>query len=103
MRFLALEERKLEEQRQQRELEMMKLEEQRMQREEQRRQGELEQKRLEFEQMKWKEELELKIMEKASRESPAAKIMIWGDALRNTKSRMPTEGIDMVSWFVSAE
>ena len=55
---------------QQRELEMMRLEEQR-------RQGELEQKRLEFEQMKWKEEIELKIMEKASRESPAAKIKVW--------------------------
>ena len=74
MRFLALEEKKLEEQRmqreeqrQQRELEMLRLEEQR-------RQGELEQKGLEFEQMKWKEELDLKIMEKASRESPAAKI-----------------------------
>ena len=85
MRFLVLEERKLEEQRQQRELEMMRLEEQR-------RHGELEQKRLEFEQMKWKEELEMKKMEKASRESLAAKIKIWGDVLRNTISRMPTEG-----------
>ena len=96
MRFLALEERQLDEQRQQRELELMRLEEQRMQREEQKRQREeqnqMEQKRLEFEQMKWKEELELKMTEKASRESPAAKIKVWGDALRNTISRMPTEG-----------
>jgi len=53
--------------------------------------------------MKWKEEIELKIMEKASQESPAAKIKICGDALRNTISRMPTEGIDVVSWFVSVE
>ena len=114
IRFLALEEIKLAEQRQQRELEMMRLEEQKRQREErnqmeqlrleeQRRQGELEQKRLEFEQMKWKEEMELKMMDKASRESPAAKIKIWGDALRNTISRMTTEGIDVVSWFVSVE
>jgi len=71
--------------------------------EEQRRQCELEQKRLEFEQMKWKEEMEMKMIEKAHRESPAAKIKIWGDALRNTISRMPTEGIDVVSWFVSVE
>ena len=107
MRFLALEERKLdeqrmqqEEQRQHRELEMMRLEEQRRQREEQ---NQMEQKRLEFEQMKRKEELEWKKTEKASRETPAAKIKIWGDALRNTISRMPTEGIDAVSWFVSVE
>jgi len=61
----------------------MRLEEQRMQREEQKRQREeqnqMEQKRLEFEQMKLKEELELKMTEKASRESPAAKIKIWGE------------------------
>ena len=85
MRLLALEERKLEEQRQQRELEMMRLEEQRSQ-------GELEQKRLEFEQMKWKEAMELKMTDKANRESSAAKIKICGDALRNTISRMPTKG-----------
>jgi len=53
--------------------------------------------------MKWMEKLELKKTAKTSRESPAAKIKIWGDALRNTISRMPTEGIDVVSWFVSAE
>ena len=53
--------------------------------------------------MKWKEEMELKMTEKAHRESPAAKIKVWGDALRNTVSRMPAEGIDVVSWFVSVE
>ena len=53
--------------------------------------------------MKWKEEMELKMTEKANRESPAAKIKMWGDALRNTISRMPTEGIDVVTWFVSVE
>jgi len=107
MRFLALEERKLdeqrmlqEEQRQQRELEMMRFEEQRRQREEQ---NQMEQKRLEFEQMKWKEELEWKKTEKASRETPAAKIKIWRDAVRNTISRIPTEVIDAVSWFVIVE
>jgi len=74
-----------------------------MMRIEHRRQGELERKRLEFEQMNWKEEPALKMIEKASRESPAAKINIMGDALRNTIRRMPTEGIDVVSWFVSVE
>jgi len=80
MRFLVLEEKKLEEQRVQREeqrqlreLEMMRLEEKRRQREEQNQmeqlrleeqkrqreeQNQMVQKRLEFEQMKWKEELE---------------------------------------------
>ena len=48
--------------------------------------------------------IELKMIEKkTSPESPAAKIKIWGDALMNTISRMPSEGIDVVSWFVSVE
>jgi len=48
--------------------------------------------------------IELKMIEKkTSPESPAAKIKIWGDALMNTISRMPTEGIDAVTWFVSVE
>jgi len=97
MRFLVLEERK-----HQRELEMMRLEEQKMQREEQNQMEQLrleEQRKLrEIEQMKWKEELELKMMEKTSRESPAVHAsVISGDALRNTISRMSTEGIDVVS------
>ena len=105
MRFLALEEQRMlqEEQRQQRELEMMRFEEQRRQREER---NQMEQKRLEFEQMKLKEELEeleWKKTEKASRETPAAKIKIWRDALRNTISRIPTEVIDAVGWFVIVE
>jgi len=53
--------------------------------------------------MNLKEVPALKMIEKASRESPAAKINIMGDALRNTIRRMPTEGIDVVIWFVSVE
>ena len=51
---------------------------------------------------KWKEELKLKRSEKAHRDSTAVKIKTWGDALRNTISKMPNEGTDVVSWFVSA-
>jgi len=112
-RSLLLEERKLEEQRLQREMEerrwQQQQEEQRLQREQQR---ELEEKRLEvqrmqleqqyeeqrrqrdFEERKWKKD-------RAYKESTAVKIKTWGDALRNTISKMPSEGIDLVSWFVS--
>ena len=31
------------------------------------------------------------------------KIKTWGDALRNTITKMPSEGIDLVSWFVSID
>jgi len=118
----ALEERKLEQQR-------MQLEEQRFQREEQKeqreQQRELEEKRLEvqrmqleqqrileekrcelqyeeqrrqrdFEERKWRED-------RAYKESTAVKIKTWGDALRNTITKMPSEGIDVVSWFVSID
>ena len=30
-------------------------------------------------------------------------IKTWGDALRNTITKMPCEGIDVVSWFVSID
>ena len=30
-------------------------------------------------------------------------IKIWGDALRNTITKMPSDGIDVVSWFVSID
>ena len=30
-------------------------------------------------------------------------IKTWGDALRNTITKMPSEGIDVVSWFVSID
>ena len=117
-RMIMLEERKLEEQRlqrkeqrKQRELEekrckqhfeqqRMQLEEQRLQREEQRLQREQqwkEQRRQrEFEERKWREE-------RAYKDSTAVKIKTWGDALRNTITKMPSEGIDVVSWFVSID
>jgi len=31
------------------------------------------------------------------------KIKTWGDVLRNTITKMPSEGIDVVSWFVSID
>jgi len=121
-RLLLLEMRKLEEQRLQRELEDKKWqqqrEEQRLQREQQR---ELEEKRLEeqrmhreleekrcelqyeeqrrqreFEERKWRED-------RASKESTAVKIKTWGDVLRNTITKMPSEGIDVVTRFVSID
>ena len=37
------------------------------------------------------------------KESTAVQIKTWGDALRNTITKMPSEGIDVVSWFVSID
>ena len=52
-------------------------------------------------------ELELKRLtaekEERHRETPAVKLKLWGDALRNTITRMPTEAIEIVSWFVSLD
>jgi len=94
----SLEERRLEER---------KLEEQRKQREEQRMQRLLEEKKWQFEQQKWKEkwkeELTLKRNEQFHRESMAVKVKTWGDALRNILTTMPSESIEIVSWFVSVE
>ena len=53
-------------------------------------------KEMEWEREKFKRETEWK-------ESPANKLKLWGDALRNTISRMPVESIDIVSWFQSLE
>jgi len=124
----ALEERKLEEQRLQREMEekrwQQQQEEQRLQREQQREQRmhrdleekilevqrmQLEQQRIqleqqyeeqrrqrEFQERKWRED-------RAYKESTAVQIKTWGDALRNTITKMPSEGIDVVSWFVSID
>ena len=48
------------------------------------------------EERKWRED-------RAYKESTAVKIKTWGDALRNTITKMPSEGIDVVSWFVSID
>ena len=115
-RLIMLEERKLEEQRlqreeqrlqressnrkklkmqlqQQRELEEKRLEEQRSQREQQWKEQRRQRK---FEERKWRED-------RAYKESTAVKIKTWGDALRNTITKMPSEGIDVVPWFVSID
>ena len=115
----VLEEKRLEMQRmqleQQRVLEEKRLEEQKLQREQQLEQQriQLEQQRIleekkcelqfeeqrrqrEFQEMKWRED-------RAYKESTAVQIKTWGDALRNTITKMPSEGIDVVSWFVSID
>ena len=84
-------------------LEERKLEEQRKQREEQTKQRLLEEKRWQFEQQKWKEELALKKNEQLHRDSMAVKVKTWSDALRNILTKMPSESIEIVSWFVSVE
>jgi len=61
-----------------------------LQYEEQRRQRE-------FQERKWREII------KIYKESTAVQIKTWGDALRNTITKMPSEGIDVVSWFVSID
>ena len=74
---------------------------------------ELEEKRLqrEFEERKWRREMDQKEREfdwkrqteerdQAQKDSVAAKLKLWGDALRNTISKMPNEPIEVVSWFI---
>jgi len=86
---ISLEERQLR-------LKEMEIEEQRQARLEQRDARLLREKEMEWERAKFKRETEWK-------ESPANKLKLWGDALRNTISRMPVESIDIVSWFQSLE
>ena len=88
----------------------------------------LEERRLEMEDRKWKAEMQFrerelekekqemdlrareldlkKIMaekEQSSRESVANRLKLWGDGLRNAISKMPTEPIEIVSWFIALE
>jgi len=76
---------------QQPKLEEKRLEEQRLQREQQ---WEELHKQREFEEKKWRED-------RAHKKSIVVKIKTWGNALRNTITKMPSKGIDVVSWFVS--
>jgi len=41
--------------------------------------------------------------EERQRSSTVAKLKLWGDALRNTITRMPNEPIDMITWFICLE
>jgi len=52
-----------------------------------------------LEERKLEQERVLKEKEMEWKESPANKLKLWGDALRNAVSRMPVEPMDMVSWF----
>ena len=94
----------------------LRLEERRLQMEEQQWQAELAAKerkeKAELEEKKAErklkqQELDLKreIAEKEERhkDTPAVKLKLWGDALRNTISRMPNEPIEIVSWFASLD
>ena len=85
-RRLILEERKLDEQKHQRELDETKW----------RREIQLREKELDFKksQAKWEQE---------QKDNVAAKLKLWGDALRNTISKMPNEPIDVLSWFICLE
>jgi len=93
---MALEERRL------------RLEERRLLMEEQRWRAELAaRERKESAELKLKQmELDLKreaaAKEEKNKDTPAVKLKLWGDALRNTISRMPNEPIEIVSWFSSS-
>ena len=41
--------------------------------------------------------------EEKHKDTPAVKLKLWDDALRNTISRMPNEPIEIVSWFTSLD
>ena len=99
-RRLWLEQQKLQEQRLQRQMEEKRWQEER---EERKKQFELEQKKLEIDEKKWHEEMQLKRSEQAHRDSTAVNIKNWGDALRNTITRMPNESMEIVSWFIGIE
>jgi len=92
-RQLMLREREMEERRQHRLLEERRLEQEKVLKE---KELLLKEKEMEFEREKSRRETEWK-------ENPANKLKLWGDALRNTISRMPVESIDIVSWFQSLE
>ena len=80
----------------------------------------MEERRLEMEE-KWRSEMETKEKERElkekelelkrvvaeneekHKESPAYKLKLWGDALRNTIGRMPNEAVEIVSWFISLD
>jgi len=47
--------------------------------------------------------VELKLKEKEHQDSPVVTIKNWGDAMRNTITKMPSESIEIVSWFMSVE
>ena len=99
-RRLMLEEKRLVEQRLQRE-------EQRLQREEQRLQREQEERRWAREMELKERELELNRLraeqEESQRSSTVSKLKLWGDALRNTITRMPNEPVNVISWFICLE
>ena len=88
-RWLILEERRLEEQRLQRE-------EQRLQREQEERRLKLKERELELNRTRAEQE-------ERHRDSTVAKLKLWGDALRNTITKMPTEPVDVISWFICLE
>ena len=67
----------------QRELEEKRLEEQRLQREQQ---YEQQCRQRDFEERKWRED-------RAYKESTAVQIKTWGDALRNTITKMPRKAL----------
>ena len=66
------------------------------------------------EERRWLREMELKEKELAfnrakadqeqkQKDSKVAKLKLWGDALRNSITNMPSEPIDVISWFICLE
>ena len=86
---LSLEERRLI-------LEERRLEEQRLQREQEDKRLELKERELELNKLKMQQE-------ETHRDSTVTKLKLWGDALRNTITKMPVEPVDVISWFISLE
>jgi len=92
------------------------LEEKRLQMEERLRVKELDlkMKEAEIKDQQWRKEFELRTKEyelkkktveheSVQKDSTGAKLKLWGDALRNAVSKMPSERIDIVSWFICLE
>jgi len=104
-RRLALEERRLRMEEQRWKAEMLSKE--RMEELRLREEMKIEEQRLKDETKLKEQELELKHMmaerEEKYKETPAVKLKLWGDALRNTISRMPNEPIVIVSRFISLD
>ena len=71
--------------------------------EEQRLQRELEERRLALEERKMEMQRVAAERDYSQKESVAMRLKTWGEAIRNTITKMPAEPIEMVTWFISLE
>ena len=58
---------------------------------------------LQLKQMELDLKREAAVKEEKNKDTPAVKLKLWCDALRNTIARMPNEPIEIVSWFISLD